>query len=56
MLNAHIAECVRWGVTPLSEDVLATMEVMGYSLDDAFSVASDLYCGFSWEEALTALR
>lgn len=55
MLEAHIKECVKFGVTPLNEDSLKLLAAIGYGLEEAFSVASDIDCGFSWREALEAL-
>ena len=56
MLSAHIQECTRYGVTPLNEDSLKLLVAIGYGLEEAFSVASDIDCGFSWEDAVSALR
>ena len=56
MLATHVQECTRWGVTPLDAIDLGDLEALGYGLEEAFSVASDIGCGFSWEEALEALR
>lgn len=53
--TAHEDQCAYFGVTPLTEDDFARMRSAGlFSLEAAFSIASDLDAGFSFTDALEA--
>ena len=52
---AHVQECTFYGVTPLSGADIVRMHAEGLdSQAAAFSIASDLACGFTWREAVDA--
>lgn len=54
---AHVQECARYGVKPLTGAEIVALHREGLSsLEAAFSVASDLAAGFSWREAVDAFR
>jgi hypothetical protein len=54
---AHVRQCNFYGVTPLSgRDIVKLHAERLSGLDAAFSVASDLACGFAWREAIDAYK
>lgn len=56
-LHAHVRQCVQYGVTPLTEHEFARMQAQElYSIEAAFSVASDLDAGFSFTDAVNAYK
>jgi hypothetical protein len=54
--SAHIQQCVFYGVHPLDAEDFASLTSLGYTLEEAYSVACDILCGFSMDEALEALN
>jgi hypothetical protein len=52
----HINECRHFGVVPLDTAEWARLMAEGLTGEDAYSVASDLCVGFSWEVAIEALK
>jgi len=54
---AHVKECVRYGVQPLTGAQIVRMHSSGLqSLQAAFSIASDIQAGFTWVEAVEAFK
>lgn len=54
---AHVQECVRFGVQPLTGHEITRLHADGFdSLEDAYSVACDLDNDWTWEQAIEALR
>lgn len=54
--SAHVAECGRYGVTPLDFAMALSLYGEGEPLECAFSVASDLDAGFDFSGSLLAWR
>lgn len=54
--ESHVQQCVFYGVHPLDNEEYKNLISLGYTPDEAYSVACDILCGFSMDEALEALK
>lgn len=53
----HVKECNAYGIKPLTGAQICKMHTHGlYKLSDAYSIACDLSCGFTWNEAIAARK
>lgn len=50
----HIKDAVFYGIRPLDHNTFAGLFAEGIGLDGAFSIASDMQCGFTFNEAREA--